>query len=75
LIELGQKTPLWKIMRRPFVQDLPPLNPESADEVRAMVLPETEELERITARDLSRWKPRIRQTFDLGRADAGYQAG
>jgi hypothetical protein len=75
LIELGQKTPLWKIMRRPFVQDLPPLNPESADEVRAMVLPETEELERITARDLSRWKPRVRQTLDLGRADAGYQAG
>jgi hypothetical protein len=75
LIELGQKTSLWKIMRRPFVQELPPLDQESADEVRAIMLPETEELERLTARDLSRWKPRTHRTLEIGRAGAGYQAG
>jgi hypothetical protein len=75
LIELGQKTPLWRIMRRPFVQELPPLNDESADEVRAIMLPETEELERITARDLSLWKPRRRPTLDVGRVNPRSQAG
>jgi hypothetical protein len=56
LIQLGQRTALWKVMRRPFVEDFPPLSPESADEIRAMMLPETEELEQLTGRDLSRWK-------------------
>ncbi len=58
LIELGQRTALWKIMRRPFMEELPPMSQESADEIRAIMLPETEELERTTGRDLSRWKPR-----------------
>ena len=57
LIELGQRTALWKVIRRPFVEDFPPLNNESADEVRAIMLPETEDLERLTGRDLSAWKP------------------
>jgi hypothetical protein len=56
LIALGQRTALWKIMRRRLVEDFPPLSRESADEIRAMMLPETEELERITGRDLSSWK-------------------
>jgi hypothetical protein len=57
LIQLTQRTGLWKIMRRPFVEDFPPLTDESADEIRAILLPETEELELITGRDLSGWKP------------------
>jgi len=32
LIQLGQRTALWKIMRRPFVEYFPPLSDESADE-------------------------------------------
>jgi len=75
LIELGQRTALWKIMRRPFVEKFPPLSEESADEVRAIMLPETEELERITGMDLSRWKPRAQHGIDAGRADARSQAG
>jgi Sulfotransferase domain len=69
LIQLGQRTALWKIVRRPFVEDFPPLSNESADEIRAMMLPETEELERLTGRDLSRWKPLAQRKFDYGTAD------
>ena len=58
LIALGRRTALWKMMRRKFVEDFPPLSEESAEEIRAMMLPETEELERITGGDLSNWKPR-----------------
>jgi sulfotransferase family protein len=56
LIKAGQRTALWKMMRRPFVEEYPPLSKESAEEIRAMMLPETEELERLTGRDLSSWK-------------------
>jgi sulfotransferase family protein len=56
LIELGRRTALWKQIRRKFVEDFPPLNERSAEEIRAMMLPETEELERLTGRDLASWK-------------------
>jgi Sulfotransferase domain len=69
LIQLGQSTPLWKIIRRPFVEDFPPLSNESAEGVRAIMLPETEELEQLTGRDLSRWKFVAQPRFDLGSAD------
>lgn len=75
LIELGQRTALWKIMRRPFVEEFPPLSQESADEIRAMMLPEIEELERLTGRDLSRWKPVAQRKFDYGSADVRSVAG
>jgi hypothetical protein len=75
LIKLGQRTALWKIMRRPFVEEFPPLSEESADEIRAMMLPEIEELELITGRDLSGWKSRAHRKFDDGRADVRSQAG
>ncbi len=68
LILLGQRTALWKMMRRKFVEDFPPLSQESADEIRAMTLPETEELERITGRDLSTWKSRAHRQLDGGGA-------
>jgi hypothetical protein len=56
LIELSQRTPMWKMIRRMFVEDFPPLSDESADEIRAIAMPETEDLELITGRDLSHWK-------------------
>jgi len=64
LIALGQRTALWKLVRRKFVEDFPPLSEESAEEIRAMMLPDTEELERITGRDLSAWKSRAHRKLD-----------
>jgi hypothetical protein len=75
LIGLGQRTALWKIMRRPFVEEFPPLSNESADAIRAMMLPETEELERMTGRDLSGWKSLAQRKSDDGRAEVRSQAG
>jgi Sulfotransferase domain len=69
LIQLGQRTALWKVMRRPFVEYFPPLSDESADEIRAMMLPETEELEQLTGRDLSRWKDVAHRKLDHETAD------
>ena len=62
-------------MRRPFVEDFPPLSPESADEIRAMMLPETEELEQLTGRDLSRWKDVAHRDRDDGGVDVRSVAG
>jgi hypothetical protein len=64
LIAMGRRTALWKLMRRKFVEDFPPLNEQSAEEIRAMMLPETEELERITGRNLSSWKSRAPRKLD-----------
>ena len=75
LISLGQRTALWKIARRKLVEDFAPLSEESAEEIRAMMLPETEELERITGRDLSSWKSCGRRKFDDGRSKVRTQAG
>ncbi len=75
LIALGRRTALWKIMRRKFVEDFSPLSQESADQIRAMMLPETEELERITGRDLSSWKSREQRKFDDGRSKVRSQIG
>ncbi|MGC1191000.1 MAG: sulfotransferase domain-containing protein [Candidatus Binatus sp.] len=75
LIELGRRTALGKMLRRKFVEDFQPLSPERADEIRAMTLPETEDLERITGRDLSSWKPRTHRKFDDGRPEVRSQTG
>jgi hypothetical protein len=75
LVALGQRTALWKTMRRKFVEDFPPLSDESADAIRAMMLPEIEELERITVRDLASWKPRSHRKSEDGRASVRSQAG
>jgi hypothetical protein len=63
------------MMRQPFVEYFPPLSDESADEIRAMMLPETEELERLTGRDLSRWKPLVHRKPDYANADVRSVAG
>jgi hypothetical protein len=75
LIALGQRTALWKVMRRKFVEDFPPLSEASSEEIRAMMLPETEELERITGRDLSGWKPRAHRKLDDRSGSARSQIG
>jgi len=58
LIRRSKTTQLGRKMRGLFVEDYEPLSQNSADEIRHMMLPETEELERMTGRDLSNWKPR-----------------
>ena len=75
LIALGKQSPLWKMMRGKFVEQFPPLSDESAEDIRAMMLPETEELELLTGRDLTSWKPGARRKFDETRATARSQAG
>jgi Sulfotransferase domain len=75
LLEFARRTALGKMLRRKFVEDFEPLSAELADEIRAMTLPETEELERMTGRDLSSWKPRSRRKFDEGHAAARSQTG
>jgi hypothetical protein len=75
LIVLGQRTTLWKLVRGKFVEDFSPLSEQSAEDFRAMMLPETEELERITGRDLSDWKPRAYRKFDNCRATVRSQTG
>lgn len=75
LIALGKRSPLWKMMRGKFVEQYPPLSDESAEDIRAMMLPETEELERITGRDLTSWKPGASQKLDENRAPVRSQAG
>ena len=57
LVQLGKGTRLRKTIRDLFVVDFERLDSASAEELRALMLPETEELERVTGRDLSKWKP------------------
>jgi hypothetical protein len=64
LVALSQRNLLWKSIRRKLVEDFPPLSDESAEAIRAMMLPETEELERITGRNLSGWKPAAQNKLD-----------
>jgi Sulfotransferase domain len=75
LIKLGRRTALWKLLRRPLVENFPPFSNESANEIRAIMLPETEELERITGRDLSGWKSLTQSKFDDGRIEIQSQTG
>jgi Sulfotransferase domain len=75
LIELARRTALWKIVRRQLFKDFPPLSHESAEEIRAITLPETEELERITGRDLSSWKSGASRKSGLACANVRSQAG
>ncbi len=75
LIKLGQSTPLWKILRRPFVEEIPPMSQESADEIRAIMLPEIEELEQITGRDLSHWKSHAAREINESRVEVRSQTG
>jgi sulfotransferase family protein len=75
LIKLGQRTPLWKILRRPFVEEIPPMSQESADDIRAIMLPEIEELEQITGRNLSHWKSHASREINESRVEVRSQTG
>jgi len=57
LVQFGKGTRFRKTIRDLFVVDFETLDSASADELRAIMLPETEALERVTGRDLSNWKP------------------
>ncbi len=57
LVQLGKSTWLRKKIRDLFVVDFEALDTASADELRELMLSETKELERLTGRDLSKWKP------------------
>ena len=61
LLKLGKNTRARKAIRSFFVEDYEPLSLSSAEQIREMMLPETEELERMTGRDLSSWKPGARR--------------
>ena len=58
LIRRSKQTQIGRRMRGLFVEDYEPLSETSANEIRHMMLPETIELEKMTGRDLSSWKPR-----------------
>lgn len=75
LIALARRTPLRKIVRRVLVEDFPPLSWESAEDIRATMLPETEGLELITGRDLSSWKAVAHRKIDDSRAKVRSQTG
>ena len=75
LIKFGQRTALWKIARRPFVDEVAPLSQASADEIRAIMLPEIEELEQLTGRDLSHWKSPPPQESNEAREEVRSQTG
>jgi hypothetical protein len=49
-------------LQKVFVEQFEPLSALAADEIRRIALPDTEELERITGRDLGEWKP---NAFDM----------
>lgn len=57
LVRLGKNTRLRNKIRGLFVVDFESLDPAGADELRALTLSQTEQLERLTGRDLSNWKP------------------
>jgi hypothetical protein len=57
LIQRAKQTSLGQRMRALLVEDYESLSQSSIDEVRHLMLPDTEELERMTGRDLSGWKP------------------
>ncbi|HWX34329.1 MAG TPA: sulfotransferase [Steroidobacteraceae bacterium] len=57
LVRRTKESRIGQRMRDLLVEDYEPLSQSSAEEIRHMMLPETEELERMTGRDLSSWKP------------------
>jgi hypothetical protein len=57
LLRRGRQTRIGNLTHNLLIEEYEPLSESSAEQVRHMMLPETEELERMTGRDLSRWKP------------------
>ena len=57
LIQRAKQTSIGHRVRGLLVEDYESLSQSSIDEIRHIMLPETEELERMTGRDLSGWKP------------------
>jgi sulfotransferase family protein len=57
LIQRAKHTSIGQRVRTLLVEDYEPLSQTAIDEIRRIMLPEIEELERMTGRDLSTWKP------------------
>jgi Sulfotransferase domain len=57
---LGKNRVITRLLRPLFIQQFDPLEHTQAEEIRTIVLPETERLEELTHRDLSSWKPQSR---------------
>jgi len=57
IIQRAKRTSIGMRLRTLLVEDFEPLANSSAEEIRRFMLPEIEELERMTGRDLSSWKP------------------
>lgn len=57
LLRIGRQKLIGKLAHGLLVEDYEPLSQSSAEEIREMMLPETDELERMTGRNLSSWKP------------------
>ena len=57
LLRRGRQTLIGNLAHNLLIEEYEPLSESSAEQIRHMMLPETEELERMTGRDLSRWKP------------------
>jgi len=64
---LGRNPIVKQLLRRWFVEQFEPLDEVTADEIRSLVLPETERLEEMTGRDLSAWKPQSKAVVDDAR--------
>jgi Sulfotransferase domain len=70
LTQMGRHSRLRRMVRGMFVEDFEPLSASSADRIREMTLGQVEELERMTGRDLSDWKPGAKVTARVG-SDGG----
>ena len=54
LLRRGRQTLIGNLAHNLLIEEYEPLSESSAEQIRHMMLPETEELERMTGRDLSR---------------------
>jgi hypothetical protein len=57
LLGLGKDTRVRQMVRRFVLADFEDLSESSAEELREVMLPDIEALERLTGRDLASWKP------------------
>jgi hypothetical protein len=69
LVRRTKHTRIGQRLRVLLVEDYEPLTQSAADEIRHIMLPETEELERMTGRDLSKWKPGALRNGNPARED------
>jgi hypothetical protein len=57
MVRLGRKSSARRLLRQVFMEEFQQMDPSVADDIRQNALAEVEDLERLTGRDLSAWKP------------------